>query len=92
MDYELTTKKQADGTQLVKNKLTNEPVAILKSPKYSYRKNEVQAEWHPDFKLLHPEVVNNLLHRNFHKNFESASAATNVLTHKSESFVRGHGF
>ena len=92
MDYELTTQKQKDGSHLVKNKLTNEPVAILTKPKYAYRANAVEAEWHPDFKLLHPEVSDNLLHRNFGKTFDSVSDALNNITNKSESFVRGHGF
>lgn len=92
MDYELTTQKQKDGSHLVKNKLTNEPVTILTKPKYAYRANAVQAEWHPDFKLLHPEVSDNLLHRNFGKTFDSVSDSLNNITNKSESFVRGHGF
>ena len=91
MDYELTTQKQKDGSHLVKNKLTNEPVAILTKPKYAYKANAVQAEWHPDFKLLHPEVSENLLHRNFDRTYDSASQAVDVITGKSEKFARGEG-
>ena len=91
MDYELTTQKQKDGSHLVKNTLTNEPVAILTKPKYAYKANSVQAEWHPDFKLLHPEVSENLLHRNFDRTYDSISQAVSVITGKSEKFARGEG-
>ena len=91
MDYELTTQKQKDGSHLVKNTLTNEPVAILTKPKYAYKANSVQAEWHPDFKLLHPEVSENLLHRNFDRTYDSISQAVNVITGKSQQFARGEG-
>ena len=89
MDYELTTQKQKDGSHLVKNKLTNEPVAILTKPKYAYKANTVQAEWHPDFRLLHPETSENLLHRNFDRKFDSVSQAVDVITSKSQQFARG---
>ena len=91
MDYGLTTQKQKDGSHLVKNKLTNEPVAILTKPKYAYKANAVQAEWHPDFKLLHPEVSENLFHRNFDRTYDSASQAVDAITGKSEKFARGEG-
>ena len=91
MDYGLTTQKQKDGSHLVKNKLTNEPVAILTKPKYAYKANAVQAEWHPDFKLLHPEVSENLLHRNFDRTYDSASQAVDAITGKSAKFARGEG-
>jgi len=91
MDYGLTAQKQKDGSHLVKNKLTNEPVAILTKPKYAYKANAVQAEWHPDFKLLHPEVSENLLHRNFDRTYDSASQAVDAITGKSEKFARGEG-
>ena len=91
MDYGLTAQKQKDGSHLVKNKLTNEPVAILTKPKYAYKANAVQAEWHPDFKLLHPEVSENLFHRNFDKTYDSASQAVDAITGKSEKFARGEG-
>ena len=91
MDYGLTTQKQKDGSHLVKNKLTNEPVAILTKPKYAYKANAVQAEWHPDFKLLHPEVSENLLHRNFDRTYDSASQAVDAITGKSTKFARGEG-
>ena len=91
MDYGLTTQKQKDGSHLVKNKLTNEPVAILTKPKYAYKANAVQVEWHPDFKLLHPEVSENLFHRNFDKTYDSASQAVDAITGKSAKFARGEG-
>ena len=91
MDYGLTTQKQKDGSHLVKNKLTNEPVAILTKPKYAYKVNDVQAKWHPDFKLLHPEVSENLLHRNFDRTYDSTSQAVSVITGKSQQFARGEG-
>lgn len=91
MDYGLTTQKQKDGSHLVKNKLTNEPVAILTKPKYAYKANAVQAEWHPDFKLLHPEVSENLLHRNFDRTYDSANQAVDAITGKSAKFARGEG-
>lgn len=88
MEYELTAHKLDNNTHLVKNKHTNEPIAILKK-QGGYSKNEVTAEWHPDYKLLHPETHENLLTRNFAKPFDSVAAAVNSLTYSSEKYAKG---
>ena len=90
MDYELTSKKLDDGTTLVKNKHTNQPVAFLSKYKHGSA-NAVKAEWHPDFKLMHPETHENLVTRNFPKHFDSASAAVSSLTSDSRPYVEGQG-
>lgn len=89
MEYELTSQKIDDNTNLVKNKHTNEPVAILTKVKNSYPRNKVSAEWHPDFKLLHPEAHENLISRNFTKHFDSASDAVFQLDNKSRPYITG---
>ena len=89
MEYELTSQKIDDNTSLVKNKHTNEPVAVLTKSKNSYPRNQVSAQWHPDFKLLHPEAHENLTTRNFGKPFDSASDAVAQLTNKSRPYVTG---
>ena len=88
MEYELTAHKLDNNTHLVKNKHTNEPVAILKK-RGGYSKNEVTAEWHPDYKLLHPETHENLLTRNFAKPFNSVAAAVSGLTYDSQKYAMG---
>lgn len=88
MEYELTAQKLDNNTHLVKNKHTNEPVAILKK-RGGYSKNEVTAEWHPDYKLLHPDTHENLLSRNFAKPFDSVTAAVSSLTYDSEKYAKG---
>lgn len=89
MEYELTSQKLDNNTHLVKNKHTNEPVAILKKSG-GYKRNEVTSEWHPDYKLLHPEVHENLLTRNFHKPHESVSAAVSNITYISHDHAFGN--
>lgn len=93
MDFETSTEKTPDGHTLVKNKHTNEPIAILKNAGL-YKKNAVTAEWHPDFKLIHPEIEENLLHRNIsprqNKTLESAASAKDYITSLADSVARGH--
>lgn len=89
LEFELNVEKQTDGSHLLKNKHTNEPVAYLRKPKYAYKSTSVEAEWHPDFKLLHPESNDNLIHRNFPKAFDSAAAAKAQIEGSAEVFVRG---
>lgn len=92
MDFETSTEKTADGHTLVKNKHTNEPIAILKNAG-SYKKNAVTAEWHPDFKLIHPEVEENLLHRNISprqsKTLENMAAAKSHITSIADDIAGG---
>jgi hypothetical protein len=88
MEYELTSQKLDNNTHLVKNKHTNEPVAILKRTG-GYKRNEVKSEWHPDYKLLHPEVHENLLTRNFHKPHDSVSDAVSNITYISQDHAFG---
>lgn len=88
MEYELTSQKLDNNTHLVKNKHTNEPVAILKK-RGGYGK-EVTAEWHPDYKLLHPETHENLLTRNFAKPYDSVTAAVSNLTYSTQKYAYGN--
>jgi hypothetical protein len=91
MEYELVAQKVNPTTHVVKNRHTNEPVAILTKPKNSYNRNEVAAVWHPDYKLLHPEVHDNLLTRNFGKNFDNMTNAVSQLTYQSKPYAFGTG-
>lgn len=88
MEYDLRSHKLDNNTHLVKNKHTNEPVAILKT-RGGYNRNEVNAEWHPDYKLLHPETHENLLTRNFAKPFDSVTAAVSSLIYASQKYAIG---
>lgn len=90
MEYELTSKKLDDGTTLVKNKHTNQPVAFLSKYRHGSA-NAVKAEWHPDFRLMHPEAHENILTRNFPRHFESTSAAVSELSTQSAPYVKGQG-
>lgn len=62
MELELASEKLENGHHLVKNKQTNEPIAFIKPTSYQ---NQVSVDWHPDFKMVHPEIAENILHRNF---------------------------
>ena len=64
MELELASEKLENGHHLVKNKQTNEPIAFIKPTK----NKDVTVDWHPDFKMVHPEIADNILHRNFQPN------------------------
>lgn len=90
MEYSLASQKINDNTHLVKVKHTNEPVAILTSKKSPYGgKPSISVAWHPTFKTLHPEVHDNLMSRNFPRQYDSLSAATNVAEGISEDIIKG---
>jgi hypothetical protein len=60
MQLELASEKMDNDIHLVKNKMTNEPIATITKDGRSH-----QVAWHPDFKMIHPLVSDNILHRNF---------------------------
>ena len=82
MDVEIKQEKNNDGSVTLSHKLTNEPIAIVRPAKRGYKKNSVDVEWHPDFKLIH-NLGSSLLHGNYsggergaahHESLSSASA------------------
>jgi len=90
MEFETSTEKTKDGHTLIKNKHTNEPIAVVKNAG-SYKRNEVVAEWHPDFKLVHPEVAENLLYRNIdNERIDNISTAKLRIEHMAENIVKGN--
>lgn len=97
-DYETQAQKQKDGTYILKHKETGEPIAIL-TPSYRYGSaRAVEGSWHPDFKLTHPEIEDNILQRNLsggnmsrHLNrFDSLEHAKNRIGHLAKQFKTGN--
>ena len=98
LDFNVATQKREDGSYLLKHKETNEPIAIL-NPAHSYgRGKAVNAEWHPDFKLTHPEINDNILHHNITGNqyrdydynkFDNLDAAKNRIGFLAKQFKTG---
>ena len=90
MDFETSTEKTEDGHTLLRNKHTNEPIAVIKNAGM-YKRNQVVAAWHPDFKLVHPEVAENLLHRNIgNKPMDNLATAKSQIGHMAENIVKGN--
>lgn len=97
-DYETQAQKQKDGTYILKHKETGEPIAIL-NPAGGYGSaRAVEGSWHPDFKLTHPEIEDNILQRNlsggnksWHPNrFDSLEHAKNRIGHLAMQFKTGN--
>lgn len=96
MDFDTKTEKQADGTTVVSHKLTGMPIAIVRPD--GYKKNGVKVEWHPDFKLLHPEIDSNLLTRNYsslsskydRNSHDSLSSAVSSSGNKAKNIINGN--
>lgn len=90
MEYDLVSQKLDQNNHLVKNKVTNEPVAFLEKRASRYGgKGTVHATWHPDYKLLHPEIHDNLITRNFEKPYESVTDAVSGITYKTRPHAYG---
>lgn len=89
MDYELTSQKLDQNNHLIKNKVTNEPVAFIeKNTSYGGR-GSIKATWHPTFKLLHPEVHDNIITRNFERKYDSVNDAVSNIGYRSKPYVFG---
>ena len=60
MELELNQTKQGNNRTLLSHKMTNEPIATVDHYKWG-----AEVEWHPDFKLLHPVLHDNLIHNSY---------------------------
>ena len=95
LDYETQAQKREDGSYLIKHKETGEPIAIVNK---GYGK-KVTGEWHPDFKLTHPEINDNILHSNMNSgqsesaynrnSFDSLDSAKHRIGFLAKQFKTG---
>lgn len=90
MEYKLTAHKLSPNTHLIKNKITNQPVAVLTAHKDSWGgRVHYSIDWHPSFKQTYPEVDQNLLTRNFTVKPQGVPSGVDHVTRVSEYIVTG---
>ena len=85
MSRELKSKKIDDNTLVLHDKLTNDPVAIIKRKKSAYANKSVySAEWHPDMKQMYPDETNSFTQMNI----QDADSASSISNHVSGAYDR----